>query len=394
MKRTRFSLIIAAAALALALSSCAEGPVGIFASVAAETDINKHATKEFRGTSPSFVTKLDGTYYAGVGGLWKRGVAETSWTKVNANLIGLGTGNYAAISGFNIGATMYALFVDADTKAKLGVYSSANGTTWSEIDVATASITKSELSHIMTDGTDVFAVTAKVTETDGVKSTTHSLYRSIGGAAFAALDNTNLINADIGLPTGIVKNGPTYYLSAGNFILTGDGGDGSMTKTDPATASAFGGTFIANTVPAVFFAGRDGNIYDATGANPSGVFKDYNDRPYSFSIPAVVTAGGQTTLLVPSRAYPQDDIRDQGLGYLEFDATGFTVTSPKIADKSRRVSTLNNYFITLDGKSVKQILAFDESGDATHERLFALTDGDGLWSNQWQGSSWSGWRRE
>lgn len=393
MKRTRFSLIIsAAAALAVFLGSCAEGPVGIFASVAAETDINRLATKEFGGTSPSFVAKLGGTYYAGVGGLWKRGVAETSWTKVSVNLPVFGTGDFAAISGINITIAtvphIFVLFVNPTTKSKLGVYKSINGTNWDPLDLGPIAV--NELSHIMTDGADVFAVTAKVTEADGEKSTTHSIFISDGSAAFDALDSPELVDADIGLPTSITLDGGNYYISAGEYIATGTAG--SMAIANPATETSFSSAF--KTSSGVFFTGRDGKIYNSTAAASSTAFEDYNDRPYSFSIPAVVTAGGQTTLLVPSRAYPQGTVRDQGLGYLEFDATGFTVTSPKIADKSRRISTLNNYFITLDGKSVKQILAFDESGDATHERLFALTDGDGLWSNQWQGSSWSGWRRE
>lgn len=82
------------------------------------------------------------------------------------------------------------------------------------------------------------------------------------------------------------------------------------------------------------------------------------------------------------------------MGYLEFNTNSFTASTAPNSNYGR-VSTLNNYFITLDGKSVKQILAFDENATPpTHERLFALTDGDGLWSNQWQGGSWSGWRRE
>lgn len=393
MKRTRLSLIIAAAALALALGSCTEGPVGIFASVAAETDINKWATDEFKGTSPNFVAKAGSTYYAGVGGLWKRNIGDSSWTTVNVSLPSLGTGNYAAVSGITIGSTMYVLFADADTKAKLGIYSSTNGSTWTEVDVATAVITKNELSHLMTDGNDLFAVTAQVTETDGEKITKHSVYRSIGGAAFAALDGTSLVNADIGLPTSIVNDGGTYYLSAGEYIVTGTAG--SMTVTNPATTSAFGSAVIVNGL--VFFTGRDGKIYNDDASVASGVFSDYNDRDYSFGIPVVVSTGNpttQTTLLVPSRAYPQGSERDQGLGYLEFDATGFGTTSAAIADTSRRVSTLNNYFITLDGKSVKQFIVFTE-GDA--RRLYALTDGDGLWMNFFDGGtpgSWTGWRRE
>lgn len=388
MKRTRFSLIIAAAALALALSSCAEGPVGIFASVAAETDINKHATKEFRGTSPSFVAKLNvsGTdyYYAGIGGLYRRTIGATSWEKVDTSAAG--SNNYVATSGVSDGSTLYVTFANPSNQQVVGVFS-FNGSTWDQID---AGFPGEKIRHVLlADDGELFAVTAIETLDNGVVTKTeHKVYRFDGTTPFDHVNTGGASPSEIGLANALTLAGSTYWFSAGTSTLSGD--TSSLTRVPHSIQ--FGGVFAIGTN--VFFAGRDGNIYDATGANPSGVFKDYNDRPYSFSIPAVVTAGGQTTLLVPSRAYPQGTVRDQGLGYLEFDATGFTATSPKIADQSRRVSTLNNYFITLDGKSVKQILAFDEGGSADHERLFALTDGDGLWSNQWQDGAWSGWRRE
>lgn len=391
MKRTRFSLIMAAAALALALSACAEGPVGIFASVAAETDINKHATKEFRGTSPSFVAKLDvsGTdyYYAGIGGLYRRTTGATSWDKVDTSAAG--SSKYVATSGVvNSGTdTLYVTFADPDTKNVIGVFS-FNGTTWARVD-GSFPVTGEKLRHVLLANNQLFAVTAVETlEDDVVTKTEHKVYR-LNGAAFAV--STGAGPLEIGLPNAIAYDGTDYWFSAGTSTL--DGPDNNLTKETRSVQ--LGGVFADAT--GLFFSGRDGRIYewDDPDWKASAAFEDYNDRPYSFGIPVVVDdPSGNSTLLVPSRAYPQGTVRDQGLGYLEFDAVSFDTDSAAIADKSRRVSTLNNYFITLDGKSVKQILAFDESGDATHERLFALTDGDGLWSNQWQGGSWSGWRRE
>jgi hypothetical protein len=65
--------------------SCTEGPVGIFASIAAETDINKYATPAFKSASPAFVAKLGTSYYAGIGELYTRGETATSWTKASTN---------------------------------------------------------------------------------------------------------------------------------------------------------------------------------------------------------------------------------------------------------------------------------------------------------------------
>lgn len=390
MKRTRISLIItAAAALTLFLGSCAEGPVGIFASVAAETDINRLATKEFRGTSPSFVAKLNvsGTnyYYAGIGGLYRRTIGATSWDKVDTSAAG--SSNYVATSGVSDGSTLYVTFANPSSQQVVGVFS-FDGSTWDQID---AGFPGEKIRHVLlADDGELFAVTAIETLDNGVVTKTeHKVYRFDGTTPFDHVNTGGAAPSEIGLANALTLAGSTYWFSAGTSTLSGD----TSTLTRVPHSIQFGGVFAIGTN--AFFTGRDGNIYDATGANPSGVFKDYNDRPYSFSIPVIVNPpSGPSTLLVPSRAYPQGTVRDQGLGYLEFDAASFDTDSAAIADKSRRISTLNNYFITLDGKSVKQILAFEEGAPGIHNRLFALTDGDGLWSNQWQGSSWSGWRRE
>ncbi|TFG84909.1 MAG: hypothetical protein E4H20_01875, partial [Spirochaetales bacterium] len=89
-KRT-IALALSAILFLLALVACAEGPVGIFASIAGETDINKNMTKAFKDASPSFVALMDGNYYAGVGVLWKRSATGTSWNKVNTSGVASGT---------------------------------------------------------------------------------------------------------------------------------------------------------------------------------------------------------------------------------------------------------------------------------------------------------------
>lgn len=385
----RISLIImAAAALALVLSACAEGPVGIFASIAAETDINKHATKEFRGTSPSFVAKLDDTYYAGIGGLWKRGVAETSWTKQSTAF--LGSGNFSAVSGAVNGGALFILYVEADNNSR-GVYKFESGT-WDSTPISITGISPSEqpTSLLQAETGALFLVTStQAKDSDGKITTTSSLYR---------FDGTNFVKETgaqnkpaPGVFNAIAINESTCYFSAGTHVYAGTSGSISLITGESNQPSDvnFGGVSIVGTNPV--FMGRDGKLYRREGTNwtNSIQYSSFNGRPFSFSIPVVVDDGVNSTLLVPSRAYE----KDTGLGYLEFDASSFTASTAPNSSYGR-VSTLNNYFITLDGKSVKQILAFDENGDATHERLFALTDGDGLWSNQWQGSSWSGWRRE
>jgi hypothetical protein len=348
-----------------------------------------HATKEFRGTSPSFVAKLNvsGTdyYYAGIGGLYRRTTGATSWDKVDTSAAG--SSKYVATSGVSNGSTLYVTFADPDTKNVIGVFS-FNGTTWDRVDV-NFPVTGEKLRHVLLANDQLFAVTAIETlENSVVTKTEHKVYYLDGSEFKVSTGGPGPL--EIGLPNAIAYDETNYWFSAGTSTLEGPADN--LTKE---TRSVQLGGVIADAT-GLFFTGRDGRIYEWNDPDwkASAVFEDYNKRPYSFSIPAVVTAGGQTTLLVPSRAYPQGTVRDQGLGYLEFDAASFGTGSAAIADKSRRVSTLNNYFITLDGKSVKQILAFEEGAA---RRLFALTDGDGLWSNFFDGGtpgSWSGWRRE
>ncbi len=97
-KHTRLITILLATVLALSsLVSCAEGPVGIFASIAAETPINENQTKAFLNTSPRFVAKLGSDYYAGIGVLWKKAGLDGKWQK--ASVAGLtGTGPFHATS--------------------------------------------------------------------------------------------------------------------------------------------------------------------------------------------------------------------------------------------------------------------------------------------------------
>jgi hypothetical protein len=181
-----------------------------------------------------------------------------------------------------------------------------------------------------------------------------------------------------------------YWFSAGSSVISGTSPAALDIVVGAPTTIPFGG--VVATADKVLFAGRDGKIYDsAAWASPSPAFKNPRDLTYSFGIPAYVFDGTNHILLVPGQNYPTaGNTKPAQGGYLEFDAAGFIAASDAPSDYSL-AADINNYFITLDAKSVKQIVAFDETGG---KRLFALTNGDGLWSNQFTGASWSGWRRE
>jgi hypothetical protein len=152
--------------------------------------------------------------------------------------------------------------------------------------------------------------------------------------------------------------------------------------------------YVASASPVVAFTTRSGTLYEVDGtawSAASSVFKNPRDLTYSFGIPAYIDDGVNEILLVPGQNYPTaGNTKPAQGGYLEFNAASFDAVLAQPSDYEL-AADINNYFITLDAKSVKQIVSYSETGGF---RLFALTNGDGLWSNQFSGTSWSGWRRE
>jgi hypothetical protein len=244
----------------------------------------------------------------------------------------------------------------------------------------------------MTANDTLFAVTALETVVDGViTDTKHSLYYH----NLTDFIDAGVQNAAIGLPNSVAFVTPNYWFSAGKQVLRGPVGTiASVTETDQPTTVPFGGVIAIGTQ--ILFTGRNGIIYDRNGGTwlASSAFKNPRELTYSFGIPAFINDSVNDILLVPGENYPTADNKKPATGgYLEFNAGGFTTANAntKLTDYGLAAS-INNYFITLDAKSVKQIVSFTET--AGKYRLFALTNGDGLWSNQFNGTSWSGWRRE
>jgi hypothetical protein len=372
--------------------------VGIFASIAAETDINKYATPAFKSASPAFVAydDVNERYYAGIGELWTRAESATSWTKASTN--GLpGTGPYFATSGAVVGAFLYATIADTSTGKMLGVFS-WNGTIWSRVD-ATFPIDPGpeKLRSVMAANDILFAVTATETIVNSVVTdTNHSLYFLDTLPNPDVFASTGIANADIGLPNAVAWDltNSRFWFTAGNSVLSGTTAS-AITINGAAPTALFGGlAYVASASPIVVFTTRTGTLYEVdntTWSAASAVFKNPRELTYSFGIPAYIDDVVNEILLVPGQNYPTA-AETPAKGYLEFDAAGFSAASATKTDYGL-AADINNYFITLDAKSVKQIVAFEEA-PGTRYRLFALTNGDGLWSNQFTGGSWSGWRRE
>ena len=390
--RTPTLRYIAALALAAAVlaASCEEGPVGIFASIAGETDIGE-GTEAFRRASPSWVSRLGNDYYAGVGSLYRENASGVWQTVTSAAATANGGKTTFAPSGVVAGGVLYAALVDGATGDGLGIWSTADGTTWVRVDAAFPAAGRT-LRRLLSANGVLFALTD-----DETSATSVSLHW-LNGAAFAS---SGVSAADIGMPNSVAWDGTTYWFDAGASILTGTTPGGIAATAPPATDSFSGVMTLA--AGTVLFTARSGKLYryfDVPDPDPdwhvSSVYQNSSSKiEYSFSVPTLVTFGATTALVIGTAGIPADDGTSPALGgYLEFDATGGfdPGTSPAANTTHTQIADAVNFETSLTGQSVRALPLFDEgSGVLT---VFALTDGYGLWSNHYSGSAWGKWQRE
>ncbi len=378
----RRALIAAIAVAAFALSSCTEGPAGIFASIASETPTNENMTKAIKDSSQSFVVRLGSTYYAGIGTLWKKADGATQWTPADTS--GVSSSTVFAGSAAVIGTDMYVAFFDSDTGDGLGVWSTTNGTVWAPVDPAFPAAGR-DLSSILAANGNLFAVTAN----------TRTLTTDIANYSFhhlnvATFEDTNIIaSTSVGVPTSVAFGGGTFWLTAGDVILSGTATNLSPT-TEPPTGAAYSGVCAYGTD--VIISNRNGYLYYYNGGTwiTAGPFADSNGDAYSLSTPTYVDDGTNQVLVVGTNSIPGSSSTPPVDGYLEF-AMPFTAGMEPTVDHGI-ISNANNFDTSLTGRSVSAMPLFDLGGGDF--RLFALTNGYGLWSNTYNGAEWELWVRE
>ncbi len=376
---------LARATLALALLSavilgaCSEGPVGIFESLSLETPID-NGTEAFASQTPNFVVRFGSDYYAGVGALWRRPVTGETWSKVS------GTPAALALSAAVAAGKLYVLFNDT-TGVSPSIQHTADGTSWTSLD--TSGVAGSPL-RIFSYGTNLVAYGKEVTATEP--------YASAGrlyiGESFTAQDSAARSGLDI---YDLADDGSGSFHAVGAWL---DGAtfesalsvDGTVFVNETGQPSAnLRGVVYDLSVGGYIMAAADGKLYrrnapndwSVTAAalkNASGVAAVLTD------LVVVPAAGGGNAVLVGSQSFGATN----AAGYFEFDADSFAAFGSATQNAGYDlVSTLTNFQTTLEGKSVMKF-----HYDAVAGRLFALTGGDGLWSNAWNGTAWSGWNRE
>lgn len=398
----RSALFVTLALAAMALSSCAEGPTGIFASVAAETPVNKNMTPAIEFASPTFVARLGTTWYSGMGVLWQKADGATQWTKASVSLAGVSASDtlFADSGAVASDGKLYVAFSDVTTRTSLGVYSTADGANWTQVTFAGPLPfpgTGKYLRRIMAaDDGHLFAVTADE-RADSTVAEKYSIY-SFNGTTF---DTAVWIYDDtIGVPTSVASDGTNYWFTSGDSLLYGTGA--TLSKI-PDTGRAYSGLCYDGTD--IIVSSRNGYLYRFSKTtyallDSAGPFKNSLGKIYSLSTPTYIEVGTSKILVVGTNRIPRSssDIPPAG-GYLEFDATNFATafaSSTPTADHGLTASAVN-FDTSLDGRSVNGMPFFDIGGGKF--KLFAMTDGYGLWSDTYSGTTdhangWDWWVRE
>ncbi len=369
---------------AVILGACTAGPLGIFESLSLETPID-NGTKAFASQTPNFVVRFGSDYYAGVGALWSRPVTGETWSKVS------GAPGTLALSAAVADGKLYVLFNDTDGVSP-SIQHTADGTNWTSLD--TASLVGSPL-KIFSDGTNLITYVREVTGTEPYASEGR-LYSS---DAFLGLD-TARPGFDV---LDIAATGANAYVAACVWLdgtafesaLSVDGAVSVNETGQPGAPTTLRGVGYDATIGYIL-AGSDGKLYRRNAANDwnatTTTLKNSSGVAAVLSDIIVVPAyGGGNAVLVGTQSYGAVD----AVGYFEVDADSFTTfaAATEYADRGL-VSSSTNFQTTLEGKSVMKLYYDGDVVARTAGHLFALTGGDGLWSNSWDGTDWSGWNRE
>jgi len=377
--------ILAVVAAAVALTSCAEDPAGIFSRVVNEKPISNNMTKALQYSSPSFVARLGDSYYAGVGVFWAKADGQANWTNEVTLPAAFGSATVLAGSGTVVGGTMYVLFTDSLTGNGLGVWSTANGTDWTKV---AGLPTDRYIRSIMAANGTLFAIAANGRSTSDAAA--YSIYYLDGGSFVAS---SIADSAAIGLPSSVAYVSGSYWFAAGAALVSGaSAGALSVAATEPPSGdSSYSGVCAYDS--GVIVSTRTGylNYYDGAAWTSAGPFVNAKDKVFSLSEPTYVAS--DKVLLVGTNMKPRGSSDTPPVdGYLEFDLSGgFSAAIAPLAAHSI-VSDATNFAASLSGTSITSMPSFDLGGGK--RRIFALTDGVGPWSNTYENGAWGGWVRE
>lgn len=354
----------------LLLASCNDGPVGIFASIASEAAVTYSGSESFRKATPATVVQRGTTLFAVITQLYKKN--DTTWVKATD----LPSNAFYATSAAVIGTKLYVSFFDSNVRS-LGVWETSDNSTWVRTDNTFPASGKQIQQLIATNG-KLFAVTSSNT----IDNKTEYVLYELSGSTFTErkTGSTNLFYV-------IEKDGTYYVASGANIWTTSD----FSSYSDPAslTLSDSGnyvtGLAIIDSKPTATTA--LGKIYWFTGSTWTSTTSSLTVSSNELYLSSMVEHAG--TLFIATNSVPRKVDGNTKIA----PAAGYVELSLPLSASSTQQDPTNktNFSSTIGSTALSMLTLIMENGTPI---MYAGSVGNGLWSNKYTDSAWSGWQRE
>lgn len=440
------------------LTSCAQDPIGIFASLAQERPIGEDSTKALGSSSPSSVARfsMDGQdyYFMASGYLYYRplALAKDAWRQI-PGLSGLPAEASRCVQ-MTCSDRIYAAWLD-ENFSFLGLYASDDAATWTQISPATPDIeddvellTRGGVSRDITglfslNGL-VFAATRETGTEEGGSVTRFKLYSvSPGSDAAVACDFNLAYDPDHPYAATSIRSmtfdGGSYYLVSGSGIHSSPAG-GALSFSRLSEEGMPTGMNLSSilwspdlerllvaTGSGAFDAAPDDDSDVLTGGTPGLIFARLSDGSWESSAPSVlvsnpstggyanftdlqvvygssarpvIVASASTTLKYgDGKTQSNKAAEARGYGILVPDddksISGHAAIASTVAIQAE-ISSWSNYETTMENLAVTRLFLLPGTENASV--LFACTAGKGLWSDivtaLGDAFSWGGWVKE
>lgn len=367
------ALILATGLLA---TSCDTGS-GLLSSIQQETKASKDSV--FLKTAVKDLVYYNNNYYAQLVGIYARpsaNAAASGWSLVNGpNGLGSAYGcrGLVATSG-GLFAAIYSRSGSSETP--LGIFK-YDGSSWVALHSGAENI-----QALYTANDELFAAV--------LSSGTFNLVHVNSGTG--ALGATGVVNSP-SLPAGVAGDGTKYWAAAGTKLYYHASSPTGLADLGVSNSKSITALVYYSPTTSLFLGTTDGYVYPWNGVatSLSGAVLATSSTSYFVSSLAIVPQNnsGSAYYLIAGNEYQ---------GYYEDVISAGTVTGFTLGSSSNYVTTDSSDYDT----SLKSmpIFSFNYVGDNLAGILFASgsatmsTSYPGLWSNTWNGSTWSGWTAE
>jgi hypothetical protein len=362
-----------AIAAALAQQGC-DNSYGIFDEVQKERE--QEGQEIFLKKAVSSIVLSDGYYYAATAKLYRRPVAGSSWTKVDA------IGGYSDYFVYGLAALGTHVYVSIATNdGYQGVFD------LSDDSLVANSPSNGEALYVA--GGELFLSNHSVDDSDPVQSTYSLLH--LGGSGFEPVQNFAPA-ADMSI-RGVAWDGLYYYFASEDLLARASDPDGTspdaafadFSKVPSSASTCANGAYIGTT---------DGYLYRySNGVEQSA---QVTSIPVTAAVEVPLDAGSSRLLVGTGSSSASDD----SLGYFESadDATTALASMTFESGEDGAVAYSSSiYSTTVDDLAVNAFL-YDTAQGTLLIGLSSYTSTGihyGLYSSKWNGSSWSeGWEAE